>query len=616
MVLKLLLMFLIIAPLEALSQDASYSSVRYTKLSSDSNLDEAVHKLQQGEFTEITEVPFEPQYLREKLWINLRVKKYQEEDLVLSYPLPPVSLFEVYKKDVEGNFTQVTSKDIKQSPASKISSGEYLIAIKSFNLIAILFNIQTQRSYEAEGHLRNTFLSAAVGIFFILVFYSLVVSFTLRNMQFLFFAIFIFLNGASALIPANYDLITGFYNDNFFKYAVFYRPIYPLSFALFTWSILFSRKERSGLLYNAFVAMNMIYIVLIGLALFPQLTHGMRSMWDLLFAIHALFILTISIYIWAKRKRNIGYAIIAQLFFLITVILLLISLSGIIEFTNFTPLYLTFGLMGEIILMSFFLATNINQHIRSNISNKSIIQLNGEKINNLRYVLRLLHHDINNLLHVIINAAQIISNKEPDNKMIRKIVTSGELLQDLTGSIQSYEKSLDYIQQDHLSNVALSQLFNKLELLFEDRTRVKGITLEIEKSKDVSVLANESMLLNDVLANFISNSIKFTPENGTIKISWTEYHDSVTIKIKDTGMGIPKDKLSIIIGSDQKFTSDGTAGEKGNGYGVRIAIKTLKTFMGKYRVKSSTDGSHKGTTIYIDLHKSKSDQTKNLVDDI
>ena len=54
------------------------------------------------------------------------------------------------------------------------------------------------------------------------------------------------------------------------------------------------------------------------------------------------------------------------------------------------------------------------------------------------------------------------------------------------------------------------------------------------------------MKIKEVLFNLINNAIKFTPENGEIKLKTTEKKDFVTVSITDNGIGMEKEQLQYI----------------------------------------------------------------------
>jgi hypothetical protein len=71
-------------------------------------------------------------------------------------------------------------------------------------------------------------------------------------------------------------------------------------------------------------------------------------------------------------------------------------------------------------------------------------------------------------------------------------------------------------------------------------------------------------------------------------------------------MGMSKELLEDLLSGRSVASLKGTQGEQGDGYGVRIAFKAIKSFMGKIRIQSVlNDGNNEefGTKVYIELRK-------------
>ena len=92
-------------------------------------------------------------------------------------------------------------------------------------------------------------------------------------------------------------------------------------------------------------------------------------------------------------------------------------------------------------------------------------------------------------------------------------------------------------------------------------------------------------MVNTVIRNLISNAIKFT-ENGTIKIKVHHSGQSVTFKIEDTGVGIPKSKLQRIFEVDNLKSTEGTKGEPGTGLGLIICKEFVEKNAGSISARS------------------------------
>ncbi|NIP38221.1 MAG: PAS domain-containing sensor histidine kinase [Candidatus Dadabacteria bacterium] len=123
----------------------------------------------------------------------------------------------------------------------------------------------------------------------------------------------------------------------------------------------------------------------------------------------------------------------------------------------------------------------------------------------------------------------------------------------------------------------------------------KSIDLIIDIDKDYSVLADGNMI-QLVFSDLIINSIQAIENKGTIKI--TARHDdtdeNLTIKISDTGSGIPEEVIPYVF--EPFFTTK--AAEQGTGLGLAVAKRIVHEHDGQIRIESKKD---EGTDIIINL---------------
>lgn len=104
--------------------------------------------------------------------------------------------------------------------------------------------------------------------------------------------------------------------------------------------------------------------------------------------------------------------------------------------------------------------------------------------------------------------------------------------------------------------------------------------------------------LAQVLDNFISNAIKFTPGDGAVSVTTRALPGEIEIAVADTGMGIPADELPSLF---QRFfrTQSATAGAiPGTGLGLAIAKAIVAGHGGRIRVESEHGA---GTTFKVIL---------------
>lgn len=154
--------------------------------------------------------------------------------------------------------------------------------------------------------------------------------------------------------------------------------------------------------------------------------------------------------------------------------------------------------------------------------------------------------------------------------------------------------SNDYLIQDYsLKKIVNLVIRDNMNLFFSKHIRFTF------KNEDISVLT-DSKWLRFILNQIITNSLKYTPENGEISISLTDTRKETTLSIKDTGIGIPKVDLARVF--EKGFT--GNNGRQFNQNATGLGLYLANQLSQKLGHKLSIDSSvNKGTTVTITFPK-------------
>ena len=126
-----------------------------------------------------------------------------------------------------------------------------------------------------------------------------------------------------------------------------------------------------------------------------------------------------------------------------------------------------------------------------------------------------------------------------------------------------------------------------------------SLFVEADSANDVEIFADRTRL-RQVMINLINNSIKFT-EKGRITIHASRQGtENVLIRVKDTGVGIPSDKLEAIFQEFAQVDTSSTRKAGGTGLGLPISRRLIELHGGRLWAESS-GVSGEGSTFYVEL---------------
>jgi signal transduction histidine kinase len=123
-----------------------------------------------------------------------------------------------------------------------------------------------------------------------------------------------------------------------------------------------------------------------------------------------------------------------------------------------------------------------------------------------------------------------------------------------------------------------------IELTSSQASR-KNIEVISKISEDILITGDVNMI-NTILRNLLTNSIKFTPQGGKIIVDMKETENHYEISVIDNGVGIEKENILKIFKIESKHTSRGTEKERGTGLGLVLCKEFVERHGGKILVES------------------------------
>lgn len=122
----------------------------------------------------------------------------------------------------------------------------------------------------------------------------------------------------------------------------------------------------------------------------------------------------------------------------------------------------------------------------------------------------------------------------------------------------------------------------------------KNLSIQVNIPQDLHIYADRNAI-HDIFINLLSNAFKFTGDGGQVSIIATQKGQSTLLEMRDTGMGIPEDKLQMIF--DEFYQVEGGK-HGGTGLGLAIAKRLVEEQGGSIWVESQLG---KGSTFYFTL---------------
>ena len=131
----------------------------------------------------------------------------------------------------------------------------------------------------------------------------------------------------------------------------------------------------------------------------------------------------------------------------------------------------------------------------------------------------------------------------------------------------------------------VSDSVKKLEVYFKEKNQ----SLVLDQSDDRVPIYADRGKIQQVVINLISNAIKYTPENGRIKISTQIVDKNAIFVVEDSGIGIPKEDINRIFERFYRVDKGRSRAQGGTGLGLSIARNIIKQHKGNIRVASELE---------------------------
>ncbi|WPC40854.1 PAS domain-containing sensor histidine kinase [Clostridium sp. JS66] len=204
-------------------------------------------------------------------------------------------------------------------------------------------------------------------------------------------------------------------------------------------------------------------------------------------------------------------------------------------------------------------------------------------------------HELKTPLNVIFSAVQVLNlyinknegeNIEKQHKYLKVVKQNCYRLLKLINNLLDITRADSGFLKLHARRYNIVNVVEDIALSVVSYVESKGINLIFDTDVEEKVMNFDADKIERIILNLLSNSIKFTNAGGKIYVNMNDIGNSVIISVKDTGVGIPEDKLQMIFERFGQVDKTLRRNSEGTGIGLCLVKSFVEMHGGTIEVKS------------------------------
>lgn len=238
----------------------------------------------------------------------------------------------------------------------------------------------------------------------------------------------------------------------------------------------------------------------------------------------------------------------------------------------------------------------INEHLLTRTEEAEHLRVLAEEANRAKSIfLAVMSHELRTPLNAIGGYVQILEMgihgpvTEAQRETLGRIDRSQRHLLRLINEVLNLARIESGHVEYAIEDVPLEEVVAAVSPMVEPQLASKGVSFALDLAPDLVFRADREKV-QQVLLNLLSNAVKFTPGAGTVRIDGTrstEDGDQLLLRVTDTGIGIPPEKLNAIFEPFVQVDTSHTRGQEGTGLGLAISRDLARGMKGDLTAESS-----------------------------
>lgn len=510
------------------------------------------------------------------------------------------------------------------------SQQDYIVYLRCYSneLLTLPVYAGSYHAFLEKNQAEDLVLGGFYGILLIMIFYNLFIFFSTRDKSYLYYVLYVFVSLLASSSLKGHSLQFLWFNQTWLNDLI---SVYIAGIGIF---ILLFADHFLGVkkLFPFFAKLSFVFrCLLVGIIFVDFFDKGLPvTLTQIFVPLAIVYSLIIGVFTLKKGYKPARYYLLGWLLLLVTATLLALSNAGLLPYNSFASYYVAeVGITCEVALFSLALADKINyyraengriikeqnEHLEQEVKSrtreileqKEELSLQTEQLKNANQQLNqlgefkhemtnMIIHDLKNPLAGIMGMVNSSGEGRMDKvKMSSSVQQMLYMIQNILDVQKAEEAEVDFV----ITEVVMGQVINEVIVQQRVLASTKNINLRYNMLSGDTVKADQQVLVR-ILSNLVSNAIKFTPENGEIRLYsyYTENDTMLKVEVHDTGIGIEASQLDKVFDKFHSIDKASQTGVRSTGLGLTFCKLAIEAQNGTIGVTST---QNKGSVFWFTL---------------
>lgn len=203
-------------------------------------------------------------------------------------------------------------------------------------------------------------------------------------------------------------------------------------------------------------------------------------------------------------------------------------------------------------------------------------------------------HELKTPINIILGSIQLILENSKNDKLNDKVTKNIlNIMRQNTYRLIRLVNNLVDISKFDSGFLSLNKHNHNIVSIVEDITfsvnqyfKSRGVDIIFDTDTEEKIMAIDDDKIERIILNLLSNAMKFTDAGGEIYVNIYDRCESIVISVKDTGIGIPEDKLKLIFDRFGQVDKSLTRNKEGSGIGLSLVKSLIEMHGGNIKVNS------------------------------